>query len=76
MILFHDTWTNYNETHVGEATVRVLTAAGYDVQLANGRKCCGRPLITGGQADKAKPWINHNVALLAPFARRHSDHWD
>ena len=69
VILFHDTWTNYNETHVGEAAVRVLTAAGYDVQLANGRKCCGRPLITGGQADKAKPWIDHNVALLAPFAQ-------
>lgn len=69
VILFHDTWTNYNETHVGEAAVRVLTAAGYDVQLATGRKCCGRPLITGGQADKAKPWIDHNVALLAPYAQ-------
>ena len=32
------------------------------------RKCCGRPLLTGGQADKARPWIDHNVALLAPFA--------
>jgi Fe-S oxidoreductase len=40
------------------------------VQLAEGRKCCGRPLITGGQADKAKPWIDHNVALLAPFAKQ------
>jgi FAD/FMN-containing dehydrogenase/Fe-S oxidoreductase len=69
VILFHDTWTNYNETHLGEAAVRVLTAAGYDVQLAAGRQCCGRPLITGGQADQAKPWIDHNVALLAPYAQ-------
>ena len=69
VILFHDTWTNYNETHVGEAAVRLLTAAGYHVQLAAGRQCCGRPLITGGQADKAKPWIDHNVALLAPYAQ-------
>ncbi|MEZ4860867.1 MAG: FAD-linked oxidase C-terminal domain-containing protein [Caldilineaceae bacterium] len=68
VVLFHDTWTNYNETHIGEAAVSLLTAAGYDVQLAAGRKCCGRPLITGGQADKAKPWIDHNVALLAPYA--------
>jgi Fe-S oxidoreductase len=69
VILFHDTWTNYNETHLGEAAVRLLTAAGYDVHLAAGRKCCGRPLITGGQADQAKPWIDHNVALLAPYAQ-------
>ncbi len=70
VIIFHDTWVNYNETGVGEAMVRVLEAAGYDVQLAEGHKCCGRPLITGGQADKAKPWINHNVALLAPLAHQ------
>ena len=34
------------------------------------RKCCGRPLIIGGQADKAKPWADHNVALLAPYAQQ------
>ncbi|MCB0144192.1 MAG: hypothetical protein KDE50_30170 [Caldilineaceae bacterium] len=70
VILFHDTWANYNETEIGQAAVRVLEAAGYHVQLANGRKCCGRPLLTGGQADKAKPWVDHNVALLAPFANQ------
>ncbi len=70
VMLFHDTWVNFNETEVGVALVKVLEAAGYQVLLAHGRKCCGRPLITGGQADKARPWINHNVALLAPFAQR------
>ncbi|MEZ4714486.1 MAG: FAD-linked oxidase C-terminal domain-containing protein [Caldilineaceae bacterium] len=68
VILFHDTWVNYNETGVGQAAIRVLEAAGYAVYLAAGKKCCGRPLITGGQADKAKPWVDHNVALLAPYA--------
>jgi len=68
VVLFHDTWTNFNETGIGEAAALVLAAAGYDVHLATGRKCCGRPLITGGQADKAKPWVDHNVALLAPYA--------
>lgn len=68
IVLFHDTWTNFNETQIGEAAALVLAAAGYDVHLATGRKCCGRPLITGGQADQAKPWIDHNVALLAPYA--------
>ena len=69
-MIFHDTWVNYNETQIGMAMVRLLEAAGYEVFLTEGRKCCGRPLITGGQADKAKPWIDHNVALLAPYAQR------
>jgi FAD/FMN-containing dehydrogenase/Fe-S oxidoreductase len=69
VILFHDTWTNYNERDIGMAAVRVLEAAGYDVQLATGKQCCGRPLITGGQADRAKAWVDHNVALLAPYAK-------
>ena len=37
--------------------------------LADGRKCCGRPAITGGQAQRARPWADHNVALLAPYAQ-------
>ncbi len=69
VLLFHDTWINFNETAIGKAMVEVLEAAGYAVQLADGRKCCGRPLITGGQADQAKPWVDHNVALLAPYAQ-------
>ena len=69
VLLFHDTWTNFNETDIGKAMVQVLEAAGYAVYLADGRKCCGRPLITGGQADQAKPWVDHNVTLLAPYAQ-------
>ncbi len=68
VILFHDTWAEYNHPEVAQAAVRLLEAAGYTVFLAEGRACCGRPLITGGQADKAKPWVDQNVALLAPYA--------
>ncbi len=68
LILFHDTWTNYNEPGVGMAALRVLRAAGWHVELAHGRACCGRPLLTGGQADRARAWVDHNVALLAPAA--------
>lgn len=69
VLLFHDTWVNFNETSIGKAMVEVLEAAGYAVYLAEDRKCCGRPLITGGQADQAKPWIDHNITLLAPYAQ-------
>lgn len=68
LILFHDTWTNFNEPGVGMAALHVLHAAGWDVELAHGRACCGRPLLTGGQADRARAWVDHNVALLAPAA--------
>jgi FAD/FMN-containing dehydrogenase/Fe-S oxidoreductase len=68
LILFHDTWTNFNEPGVGMAALRVLRAAGWHVEIAHGRACCGRPLLTGGQADRARPWVDHNVALLAPAA--------
>lgn len=68
VVLFHDTWTQYNEPEVGIAAVHVLEAMGYRVRLAEGRACCGRPLLTGGQADRARRWVDHNVALLAPLA--------
>ncbi len=70
VILFHDTWAEYNHPEIGQAAVQVLEAAGYEVRLAAGRACCGRPLITGGQADKVRGWVDKNVALLAPFARQ------
>ena len=60
----------YNHPEIGQAAVQVLEAAGYNVRLATGRACCGRPLITGGQADKVRGWVDQNVALLAPFARQ------
>ena len=70
VVLFHDTWAEYNHPEVGQAAVQVLEAAGFGVKLAKGRACCGRPLITGGQADKVRAWVDQNVALLAPYARQ------
>ncbi len=70
VILFHDTWAEYNHPEIGQAAVQVLEAAGHRVHLATGRACCGRPLITGGQANKASKWVDQNVALLSPYARQ------
>ncbi len=70
VMIFNDTWVQYNETQIGKAMVRLLEAAGYEVFISAGRKCCGRTLITGGQGDKAVPWIDHNVALLTPYVMR------
>jgi Fe-S oxidoreductase len=68
LILFHDTWTNFHEPEVGMAAVRVLRRAGYNVTPAWGRMCCGRTLITTGQADQARGLADHNIALLSQAA--------
>lgn len=70
VVLFHDTFTNDNDPHIGRAAVEVLEAAGYRVRLAENRVCCGRPLISKGLLAQAKKKAAHNIALLAPFVER------
>jgi FAD/FMN-containing dehydrogenase/Fe-S oxidoreductase len=65
VILWDDTFTRYNDPHIGIAAVAVLEAAGYDVRLATGRKCCGRPAFSQGNLGEARKLGAHNLALLA-----------
>jgi Fe-S oxidoreductase len=46
------------------AAVKVLEAAGFQVELATGRKCCGRPAFSQGNLDHVRELAEHNVALL------------
>jgi Fe-S oxidoreductase len=48
--------------------VAVLDAAGYEVVLAEGRRCCGRPAASRGLLDDVRRLGEHNVALLRGFA--------
>ncbi len=64
VILWDDTFTRYHEPQIGMAAVRVLEAAGFEVTLALGRKCCGRPAFSQGNVDAAKELAQHNVSLL------------
>ncbi len=68
VVLFNDTFMNYNETHVGHSAIELLEAAGFMVLLANPR-CCGRPMISNGMLDKAKENARYNVDMLAPYAQ-------
>ena len=63
VILFHDTFLNYNHPEIGKAATQLLEAAGYEVRLAN-RVCCGRPMISKGLADAARTHAGHNVREL------------
>jgi Fe-S oxidoreductase len=65
MLLWDDTWVRYHEPRVGRAAVAVLEAAGFEVRLVEGRRCCGRPAFSRGLLDEALRLGEHNLELLA-----------
>jgi FAD/FMN-containing dehydrogenase/Fe-S oxidoreductase len=69
VILFHDTFMNYNYPEIGQAAVAVLGRAGYEVMLV-AKRCCGRPMISKGMLEEARANAIYNVDLLAPYAEQ------
>lgn len=67
-ILWDDTFVRYYEPQVGVAAVKVLEAAGFEVELPHGRRCCGRPAFSQGNLDEAARLGTHNLALLNKHA--------
>ena len=67
VVLFNDTFMNYNYPNVGIAAVELLERAGYNVVPAN-PMCCGRPMVSKGMLDKARANARHNVDLLYSYA--------
>jgi FAD/FMN-containing dehydrogenase/Fe-S oxidoreductase len=63
VVLFHDTFMNFNYPEIGKAATRILEAAGYRVELAD-RVCCGRPMISRGFPDEARAHAEHNAREL------------
>ena len=64
VLLWDDTFVRYHEPQIGMAAVRVLEAAGYEVALLKGRRCCGRPAFSQGHLDRVRDLGQHNLALL------------
>ena len=54
VLLWDDTWLRYYEPHVGISAVRVLEAAGFQVELLPDRMCCGRPAASRGLLAEVK----------------------
>src|SRR5712671_4854949 len=65
VILWDDTFVRYHEPHIGIAAVKVLEALGFEVALAKGRRCCGRPAFSQGNLDAAAKLAQHNVDQLS-----------
>ncbi|MCC6791517.1 MAG: 4Fe-4S dicluster domain-containing protein, partial [Thermomicrobiales bacterium] len=68
VVYFHDTFTTYNYPRIGMAAVKLLEAAGFEVQIEERRACCGRPMLSKGLVSDARKVAKKNVSLLAPFA--------
>jgi Fe-S oxidoreductase len=69
VVLFHDTFLEYNCPEIGQAATQLLEEAGFDVVLV-ARKCCGRPAISKGLLERARADARHNIALLLPYVQR------
>ena len=69
VVLFHDTFNNYNTPHVAIAATRFLEKSGYRVLLSE-KKCCGRPMISKGMLSQAKENAEWNVEKLATYAAK------
>jgi FAD/FMN-containing dehydrogenase/Fe-S oxidoreductase len=66
VVLFHDTFNNFNTPDVAIAATRLLERLGYIVRLVN-KRCCGRPMISKGMLAEAKNNAAWNVDQLAPL---------
>jgi FAD/FMN-containing dehydrogenase/Fe-S oxidoreductase len=69
VVLFHDTFNNYNTPHVAIAATRFLEKCGYRILLVD-KKCCGRPMISKGMLRQAKENSAWNIECLAPHAEK------
>src|SRR5439155_2529253 len=65
VILWDDTFIRYHEPNIGIAALKVLNALGFEVELLQNRKCCGRPAFSQGNLDAAAEVGRHNVDLLS-----------
>jgi len=66
VVLFHDTFINFNYPDIGIATTQLLEAAGYEVRIAE-RACCGRPMISKGFPAAARANAEFNITKLHPL---------
>lgn len=67
VLLFADCFTEYNEPSLGLAAAQLLAEAGCRVRLAPASRCCGRPAVSEGMLEDARPMMEDNVTALLPY---------
>jgi FAD/FMN-containing dehydrogenase/Fe-S oxidoreductase len=66
VVLWVDTFTDHFTPAVGQAAVRVLESAGYEVRITDKAVCCGLTWISTGQLDGARRQLRRTLDALAP----------
>jgi FAD/FMN-containing dehydrogenase/Fe-S oxidoreductase len=66
VLLWVDTFTNAFTPEVGQAAVKVLEAAGYEVRITPRQVCCGLTWISTGQLDGARRQLRRSLRALRP----------
>jgi FAD/FMN-containing dehydrogenase/Fe-S oxidoreductase len=66
VLLWVDTFTNAFAPEAGQAAVKVLEAAGYQVQVTGKQVCCGLTWISTGQLDGARRQLRKTLRALRP----------
>jgi Fe-S oxidoreductase len=69
VLLWPDTFTNHFHPHIGQAAVRVLEDAGFQVALPDTTVCCGLTWISTGQLPTAKRVLRRTLTTLTPALR-------
>lgn len=67
VILFNDTFTEFNESEIGQAAILILNQLGYGVSVPDWQ-CCGRPLFSKGLLKQARRYAERVIESLIPFA--------
>jgi Fe-S oxidoreductase len=68
VVLFDDTFMDYNYPSTGIAATELLERAGFRIELAD-KVCCGRPMISKGLLAEASTQARTNVTRLYEQAR-------
>lgn len=68
VVLFHDTYMEYNTPSIGRAATYILESLGYQVILSD-RRCCARPAISKGLLKQAQSNARYNIEQLSPYAK-------
>jgi FAD/FMN-containing dehydrogenase/Fe-S oxidoreductase len=67
VVLFNDTYTEFNQPEIGKAAFKILEALGYRI-IVPPWSCCGKPLISKGILAKARKKAEKLVNALYPWA--------
>lgn len=65
-------YTQYSDTDPAKDAVAVLEDLGLHVEVPR-QRCCGLPLLAGGDMDAARKLARENIALLQPWVEKGCD---